>query len=142
MPRKALENKSPYCRTAALLAFPLALASMLAAPALADFKDGVDAWQAGNYQAAVAEWRPLAIAGDADAQFNLGQAYKLGRGVPTDLNQAEAWYRRAAKQGHLQADDNLGLVLFTANRREEAMTFITRSAARGDRKSTRLNSSH
>src|SRR3546814_21174127 len=85
-----------------------------------------------NYQAAGAEWRPLAIAGDADAQFNLGQAYKFGRGVPTDLNQAEAWYRRAAKQGHLQAEDNLGLVLFTANRREEAMTLITRSAARGE----------
>ncbi|WP_447952702.1 SPOR domain-containing protein [Sphingopyxis chilensis] len=119
-------------RTALLLALPLALAAMPASPALADVKDGVDAWQAGNYQAAVAEWRPLAIAGDADAQFNLGQAYKLGRGVPTDLAQAEAWYRRAAKQGHLQAEDNLGLVLFTANRREEAMPFITRSAARGE----------
>ncbi|WP_294032026.1 SPOR domain-containing protein [Sphingopyxis sp.] len=119
-------------RTAALLALPLAMASMLAAPALADVKDGVDAWQAGNYQAAVAEWRPLALAGDADAQFNLGQAYKLGRGVPADLTQAEAWYRRAAKQGHLQAEDNLGLVLFTANRREEAMPFILSSAARGE----------
>jgi cell division septation protein DedD len=119
-------------RTAALLALPLAMASMLAAPAHADVKDGVDAWQAGNYQAAVAEWRPLALAGDADAQFNLGQAYKLGRGVPTDLTQAEAWYRRAAKQGHLQAEDNLGLVLFTANRRQEAMPFIIHSAARGE----------
>src|SRR3546814_20263605 len=95
MPRKSLENKMPSFRTAALLAAPLAFASMLAAPALADVKDGVDAWQAGNYQAAVAEWRPLAIAGDADAQFNLGQASKLGRGVPTDLAQAEAWYSRA-----------------------------------------------
>src|SRR3546814_8317016 len=74
MPRKSLENKMPSFRTAALLAFPLALASMLAAPALADVKDGVDAWQAGNYQAAVAEWRPLAIAGDADAQFTLGRS--------------------------------------------------------------------
>lgn len=119
-------------RTAVLLALPLALASMLAAPAHADVKDGVDAWQAGNYQAAVAQWRPLALAGDADAQFNLGQAYKLGRGVPTDLGQAEVWYRRAAKQGHLQAEDNLGLVLFTANRREEAMPFIVRSAGRGE----------
>ncbi|KTE17040.1 hypothetical protein ATE71_03375 [Sphingopyxis sp. H115] len=121
----------PSFRTAALLALPL-IGVSLAAPALADVKDGVDAWQAGNYQAAVAEWRPLAIAGDADAQFNLGQAYKLGRGVPTDLGQAEAWYRRAAKQGHLQAEDNLGLVLFTANRREEAMPYITRSAERGE----------
>ncbi|MBO9694637.1 MAG: SPOR domain-containing protein [Sphingopyxis sp.] len=119
-------------RTATLLALPFVLASTLAAPARADVKDGVDAWQAGNYQAAVAEWRPLAIAGDADAQFNLGQAYKLGRGVPADLAQAEAWYRRAAKQGHLQAEDNLGLVLFTANRREEAMPFILASAARGE----------
>ena len=119
-------------RTAHSLALPLLAASMLAAPAHADVKDGVDAWQAGNYPAAVAEWRPLAIAGDADAQFNLGQAYKLGRGVPADLVQAEAWYRRAAKQGHLQAEDNLGLILFTANRRQEAMPFILASAARGE----------
>lgn len=119
-------------RTAVSLALPVIAASMLAAPAHADVKDGVDAWQAGNYQAAVAEWRPLALAGDADAQFNLGQAYKLGRGVPTDLVQAEDWYRRAAKQGHLQAEDNLGLVLFTANRRDEAMPYINRSAERGE----------
>ncbi|APZ98695.1 hypothetical protein BWQ93_09450 [Sphingopyxis sp. QXT-31] len=114
---------------------------MLAAPAVAapaaatpapSVKDGVDAWEGGNYQRAVAIWRPIALAGDPDAQFNLGQAYKLGRGVPADLAQAEGWYRRAAKQGHLQAEDNLGLVLFTANRREESMPFITRSAARGE----------
>lgn len=111
---------------------PLVAAALLAAPAHADVKAGVDAWQSGNYQAAVAEWRPLALAGDADAQFNLGQAYKLGRGVPADLAQAEGWYRRAAKQGHLQAEDNLGLILFTANRREEAMPFILRSAERGE----------
>lgn len=122
----------PSFRSAALLGLPLLVLSIFAAPARADVKAGVDAWQAGNYPAAVAEWRPLAIAGDADAQFNLGQAYKLGRGVPADLAQAEAWYRRAAKQGHLQAEDNLGLVLFTANRREEAMPFIVKSAARGE----------
>ncbi|MGV3729257.1 MAG: SPOR domain-containing protein [Sphingopyxis sp.] len=115
-----------------MLGLPLLVLSSFAAPARADVKAGVDAWQAGNYPAAVAEWRPLAIAGDADAQFNLGQAYKLGRGVPADLGQAEAWYRRAAKQGHLQAEDNLGLVLFTANRRDEAMPFIVKSAARGE----------
>ncbi|NIJ36221.1 hypothetical protein FHR22_000870 [Sphingopyxis panaciterrae] len=119
-------------RTALFLAIPLASAAILAAPAHADVKQGVEAWQAGDYQAAVAEWRPLALAGDADAQFNLGQAYKLGRGVPADLTQAETWYRRAAKQGHLQAEDNLGLILFTANRREEAMSYILRSAERGE----------
>ena len=119
-------------RTAVALTLPLIAATMLTAPAHADVKDGVDAWQRGDYQGAVAQWRPAALAGDADAQFNLGQAYKLGRGVPADLAQAEAWYRRAAKQGHLQAEDNLGLVLFTANRRDEAMPFIVRSAERGE----------
>jgi len=119
-------------RIAALLALPLAAATLAAAPAHADVKSGVEAWQRGDYKAAVAEWRPLAVAGDADAQFNLGQAYKLGRGVPSDLGQAEAWYRRAAKQGHLQAEDNLGLVLFTAGRRQEAMPYIEHSAARGE----------
>lgn len=114
---------------AAFLALPLLA---VAVPALADVKGGVDAWQAGDYQKAVAEWRPLALAGDADAQFNLGQAYKLGRGVPADLVQAESWYRRAAKQGHLQAEDNLGLILFTANKRDEAMPYIVASAERGE----------
>lgn len=118
-------------RTLALLALPLS-ALAFTAPALADVKDGVDAWDAGDYQKAVAEWRPLAVAGDPDAQFNLGQAYKLGRGVPADLAQAEVWYRRAAKQGHLQAGDNLGLILFTANKRDEAMPYINASAARGE----------
>lgn len=114
------------------LAAPALAALSVTAPAHADVKAGVDAWQKGDYKKAVAEWRPLAIAGDPDAQFNLAQAYKLGRGVPADLKQAESWYRRAAVQGHMQAEDNLGLVLFTQNRRDEAMPYITRSAARGE----------
>ncbi|MDE0945777.1 MAG: hypothetical protein OSA39_02875, partial [Sphingobium sp.] len=56
----------------------------LAVPAMADVKAGVDAWQQGDYAKAVGEWRPLALAGDPDAQFNMGQAYKLGRGVQPD----------------------------------------------------------
>lgn len=116
--------RATFLLTLALLLTPL--------PAHADTKSGVDAWERGEYAEAVSLWRPLAIAGDADAQFNLGQAYKLGRGVPVDLAEAEAWFRRAANQGHLQAEDNLGLVMFTANKREAAMPFITRAAARGE----------
>jgi hypothetical protein len=62
----------------------------------------------------------------------MGQAYKLGRGVPMDLNAAEDWFRRAAEQGHWQAGDNYGLILFQNNRREEAMPYITASARRGE----------
>ena len=57
--------------------------ALLAAPLSAQtVKAGIDAWQKADYAAAVAIWRPLAEQGDADAQFNLGQAYRLGRGVP------------------------------------------------------------
>lgn len=108
------------------------LATLLTAPAAADTRAGVEAWQRGDYARAIAEWRPAAVSGDADAQFNLGQAYKLGHGVPVDPAQAEQWYRRAAQQGHQQAEDNLGLLLFQQGQRAQALPFLERSAARGD----------
>lgn len=114
----------------AMLAAMLALGS--AGPAQADVRAGVTAWEAGDYNRAVAEWRPLAIAGDADAQFNLAQAYKLGRGVPQDLNQAVDWFRRAAAQGHLQSEDNLGLVLYEMGQKDEALPWLQRSSVRGE----------
>lgn len=106
--------------------------AMLAAPALADVKAGVDAWAKGDYRKAVDEWRGPAVAGDADAQFNLGQAYKLGRGVPIDLGMAEEWYRKSALQGHPQAEDNYGLALFQNNKRDQALPWLEKSAGRGE----------
>ena len=111
------------------------LALGVTAPAAADVKAGVDAWERGDYAAALAEWRPLAIAGDADAQFNMGQAYKLGRGVPIDLAVAEDWFRKAAEQGHAKAGDNYGLALFQNNKRDAARPWLEKSAARGEPRS-------
>jgi len=105
---------------------------LVAMPALADVKAGVDAWAKGDFPRAVGEWRPLAVAGDADAQFNLAQAYKLGRGVPLDPVLAESWFRKAAMQGHLQAGDNYGLALFQANKKSDALPWLEKSVARGE----------
>ena len=111
----------------------VALGLMSAAvPAGADVKAGVDAWARGDFPKAVAEWRPLAIAGDPDAQFNLAQAYKLGRGVPLDPAMAESWFRKAAVQGHLQAQDNYGLALFQSGKKGEALPWLEKSVARGE----------
>lgn len=109
-------------------------APLLAAPLLPaqDTKAGVEAWTRADYPAAVAIWQPLAVAGDADAQFNLAQAYRMGRGVGADVKQAETWFRRAADQGHLRAADNLGLLLFQNGDRASAMPLIRRSAERGE----------
>lgn len=99
---------------------------------VAGVKEGVDAWSRGDYQGAVAQWRQPALNGDADAAFNMGQAYKLGRGVPVDLKIAEDWYRRAAAKGHVQAEDNLGLVMFQNGDRQRALPYMEKSAARGE----------
>jgi len=108
------------------------LAFALAQLAMADVKAGVDAWNRGDFKHAVDVWRADAIAGDADAQFNLGQAYKLGRGVPVDLVMAEGWYRKAALQGHRQAEDNYGLALFQNGKQAEALPWLQKSADRGE----------
>lgn len=113
-------------------------AVLLVAPAIAQnapadpVKTGVEAWERGDYKAAVERWRVPAVQGNPDAQFNLGQAYKLGRGVTADLLQAQEWYRKAAIQGHPQAQDNYGLALFQNGKRSEAVEWLQRSASRGE----------
>ncbi len=47
--------------------------------------------------------RRLADQGDARAQYNLGEMYMLGRGVPQDYTQAYMWVALAAAQGNEKA---------------------------------------
>ena len=112
----------------------IAMAAMLCAgaPAYADVKAGVDAWARGDYDAAVSEWQGPAAKGDPFAQFNMAQAYRLGRGVEIDMARAEQLYARAAAQGHIKAADNYGLLLFQNGRREQAMPYVTAASQRGD----------
>lgn len=111
---------------------PFIVAAFLATPALADLKSGDLAWQNGDSLMAIEEWRPLAIAGDPEAQIRLGQAYQLGRGVPLDLKLAEDWIRRAAQGGNAEARDNYGLILFQNNKRAEGLPYVEEAAGRGN----------
>ncbi|OYW16370.1 MAG: hypothetical protein B7Z39_01270 [Novosphingobium sp. 12-64-8] len=110
----------------------LVVASVCASTASAGVKEGVDQWSRGDYAAAVRQWQGPAAKGDADALFNMGQAFKLGRGVPKDLTKAEEMYRKAAKLGHARAIDNYGVLLFQTGRQAEAMPWLTASADRGE----------
>ena len=115
-----------------LLAAALVLAA--ASPAIAGptVRDGIAAWQKRDFTTAVAIWRPLAEAGDADAAFNLGQAYRLGRGVKVELARAQRWLEQAARAGHLDAQTTLGLLLFDSGDRSGAMRWLKVAAERGD----------
>ncbi len=103
-----------------------------AAPVLPSVRAGVDLWRAGDWAGAVAMWQPYALAGDADAMFNLGQAYKLGRAVPVDKALARDWYRKAALKGHLPAQANLGILLFQAGEKAEAVRWLKSAADRNE----------
>ncbi len=39
----------------------------------------------------------------ADAQFEVGMVYKLGKGVPRDVARTQLWLGKAAAQGHIKA---------------------------------------
>lgn len=100
--------------------------------ARADVRDGVSAWSRGDYAEAVRQWQGPAAKGDADAEFNMGQAAKLGRGMPRDMARAEDWFHKAARQGHARAADNYGILLFQTGRQTAAMPWLSASADRGE----------
>ena len=83
---------------------------MSSATASADYQEGLDAYDAGDYATAMKEWRPLAEQGNANAQYNLGVMYANGNGVPQDDVEAVKWYRLAADQGDADAQYNLGVM--------------------------------
>jgi TPR repeat protein len=116
-------------RTLVAAALFLALSAPVAAQSV---KAGIEAWQRADYSGAVAIWRPLAEGGDADAAFNLGQAYRLGRGVPTNLSIAKSWFERAARQNHVDAQTTLGLLLFQNGDQAEGLKWLKAAAEQGE----------
>ncbi|MFT3808950.1 MAG: tetratricopeptide repeat protein [Micropepsaceae bacterium] len=105
----------------------IALALTLAAPAAAQDADDTpddpaveeagtsgkayEAFLNGRYEEAIAIWLPLANAGDAAAQFNMGVMYANGLGVDRDMGVAMDWWEAAARQLHVRAAHNLALAM-------------------------------
>lgn len=61
-----------------------------------------------NYNLAAKYSKVAAEAGIADAQNMLGNLYHYGWGGTRDTVLAEQWFRKAALQGHIKAQSNLG----------------------------------
>ncbi len=96
-----------FDRQVLLIAASLALL-LGAAAARADFKAGEAAYQAGNYSEAYLQLLPAGRAGNAQAQFLLGQLSDNGFGsVALDPREAARWYRMAAAQNHGEAQFTL-----------------------------------
>ena len=87
-------------------------------------------WTSGDHAGAVRIWQAM---GDSrDAQYNLGQAYRLGRGVSSDLGMARVFYEKALERGHPKAAEQLGLLLFNeTSTRASSVPFLEQAAANG-----------
>jgi len=100
------------------------------------FQAGVDAYERGDYETALKEWRPLADQGYAGAQNELGAMYEEGKGVPQDYTEAVKWYRLAADQGVAPPQHNLGRMYATGRGVPQdyvqAHMWFSLSAARGN----------
>jgi uncharacterized protein len=87
----------------------LSLLSVLPLPAVAaDFFAGMDAMDRHDGPAALREFKPLALAGEADAENALGLVLERGEGVPANPAEAVTWFRRAADHGLVAGMVNLG----------------------------------
>jgi len=92
--------------TAIILGFVAFLADPDSLSTLLDDPDHVVRLET-ELQNAVEATARAANQGDADAQYNLGVLYFMGRGVLQDHVEAEKWYRKAAEQGQAKAQHNL-----------------------------------
>jgi len=108
------------------------------APASAAAPKAQALWDAGDYRHAFAEAFEAANAGDAQAQFLLGEAYRLGRSVDADILQARDWYMRAARLGDVGSAAALGELLLKMGRSSEAIPWLTLAASHNHAHATAL----
>ncbi len=102
--------------------FLFLLSLLCAQPGLADavgLDEGIAAVEQGDYAKAAEIFRPLAEAGDAEAQYNLAILYRSGHGVEKDLEKSRQWLLQAAKQGIAAAQYHLGYMYDTGEGAEQ-----------------------
>ena len=107
----------PWVRVAGLLVF---LAPLLL---LADYQDGLDAYQQGAFDRAFEEWIRVAASAPeavhpavrAEAQYAIGMLYWVGQGVTQDTVASANWLREAAQLNHAGAQLKLGFLFLTGD---------------------------
>lgn len=102
------------------------------------FKRGAALFDEHNFKEAIPLILEAAELGYADAQNHMGVNYRLGEGVPKDVQKGIDWYRKAAAQDNVKALLNLGLVykrgVDLPQDLKEAARLIQRSAELGHAK--------
>jgi uncharacterized protein len=104
---------------------------------MADYQEGRDAFDRGDYSTAVKEFKILAKKNDPRGQYALAVMYDIGEGVSQNSKEAVKYYRLAAEQGFANAQNNLGVAYDQGEGVDtdykEAMKWYLLAAERGNR---------
>ena len=84
------------------------------------------------YEKAFDGIKKLAEQGVSDAQFRLGDMYRVGKGVERDREKSKKWYKMAAQQGHYRAQFALGyLYKWVEQDMQKAFEWYKKAAEQG-----------
>lgn len=75
-----------------------------------DYESGFSKGLAQSYRVARVWFEKAAKQGYANADYNLGQLYQVGAGVPRSFSRARYWYRRAAARGSVEGRISLNVL--------------------------------
>ena len=113
------------------------LMSLSPVAVLADYQDGRDAFDRGDYSTALKEFEILVKQNDPRGQYALAVMYDIGEGVLQSSKEAVKYYRLAAAQGFANAQNNLGVAYDrgegVGTDYKEAMKWYLLAAERGNK---------
>jgi len=95
-----------------ILLVVLSLTPAMAIPVDQPFREGLSAYNSGDFQKAMKIWMPLAQGEDPASQAGIGFMYHRGLGVTTDNHKAAYWLRKAAEHGQPEGQMLLGSLYF------------------------------
>ena len=113
------------------------LMSLSPVAVLADYQDGRDAFDRGDYSTALKEFEILVKQNDPRGQYALAVMYDIGEGVLQSSKEAVKYYRLAAAQNFANAQNNLGVAYDrgegVGTDYKEAMKWYLLAAERGNK---------
>ncbi|MAR79416.1 MAG: hypothetical protein CMM18_04215 [Rhodospirillaceae bacterium] len=92
----------------------ISLSNFLLAQSLMDdeltltLKEGTQARVTGDYMKALKIFKPLAVKGNSEAQYQLGEMLRKGQGLPQNHKYALSYFVKSAKQKNVNAEYRLG----------------------------------
>lgn len=88
---------------------PVAVTPPAPSGSVAQYKQGMEALDAGRIAEGAQLIQAAAQAGEPIAQYRLSKLYERGQGVPRDIQQSRAWTEKAAENGNVKAMHDLAV---------------------------------